>query len=183
MGTELFEREKDMALNVHATLSLAKIDNALKAMEEGTYGKCEVCGKIFHLNVLEAVPYTTVCMEHATDTGNSRDRPVEEDILNPPHKNSFSKDQDGNIHDYQDSFQGSRKSGTSETPSDFIGDHDDYDTLYDNGMEMGQLKNTKIYCYEYRWTGARVIESQESEEYKVELDDKGMESPRRYSLP
>ena len=52
-------------------------------------------------------------------------------------KNSFSKNQDGNIYDYQDSFKEAAESGTSETPSDFIGDHDDYETLYDNGTGDG----------------------------------------------
>ena len=52
MGTELFEREKDIALNVHAGSELDKVDNALQAMEDGSYGKCEVCQKIYHLSDL-----------------------------------------------------------------------------------------------------------------------------------
>ena len=32
MGTELFEREKDMALNVHAGSELDKVESALQAM-------------------------------------------------------------------------------------------------------------------------------------------------------
>ena len=81
MGTELFDREKNLALNVHATAELTKIDNALKAMDEGSYGTCDVCGTQIPFERLEAVPYTTVCIEHAIDTKIARDRPVEEDVL------------------------------------------------------------------------------------------------------
>lgn len=50
MGTELFEREKDIALNIHANSELEKVENALQAMQDGTYGICEVCQKKFHSN-------------------------------------------------------------------------------------------------------------------------------------
>lgn len=43
LGTELYEREKDMALKVHDNDELAKVNTALQKIEDGTYGVCEVC--------------------------------------------------------------------------------------------------------------------------------------------
>jgi YteA family regulatory protein len=44
-ATELYEREKDIALNEHAERELKEIEHALQVIENGTYGICEVCGK------------------------------------------------------------------------------------------------------------------------------------------
>jgi YteA family regulatory protein len=178
LGTELFEREKDMALNIHANDELEKVDNALKAIEDGTYGQCEECGGDIPYERLEAVPHTTVCIEHAIDVKVARDRPVEEDILKPSHNNSFSRGNDGGRQDFQDSFKEAAQSGTSESPSDFLGDHDDYETLYDNGTGDGTTEEFEAFSVTgIDGKGARVIESPESEEYKAELDDLGIESP------
>src|SRR5699024_9392544 len=43
MGTELYERGKDIALNEHVEHELEAINKALHAIEEGTYGICRVC--------------------------------------------------------------------------------------------------------------------------------------------
>src|SRR5699024_11236237 len=39
LGTELFERGKDLALTDHAESELERINEALHALEEGSYGK------------------------------------------------------------------------------------------------------------------------------------------------
>ncbi len=130
MGTELFDREKDMALNVHAGSELEKVENALQAMDNGSYGKCEVCQEDIPFERLEAVPYTTLCIDHATEQEVPHDRPVEDDLLTMANPNSFADRRVGAARDGEDSFQEIAKSGTSETPSDFIGDYDNYDTLY-----------------------------------------------------
>ncbi|NOS31048.1 molecular chaperone DnaK, partial [Staphylococcus aureus] len=75
----------------------------------------------------------TLCIDHATEQEIPNDRPVEEDTLTMANPNSFS----GAARDGEDSFQEIAKSGTSETPSDFSGDHDDYNTLYDSGISDG----------------------------------------------
>jgi YteA family regulatory protein len=83
-GSELYEREKDIALSQHSKLQLYNIDKALEAMENGTYGKCEVCGKEISYERLEALPNTTFCKEHSPDQVVSHDRPVEEGVLMAP---------------------------------------------------------------------------------------------------
>ncbi len=41
------------------------INKALARMELGEYGTCEVCGKDIEVERLEAIPWTSVCNEHA----------------------------------------------------------------------------------------------------------------------
>ena len=41
------------------------IDEALERIKRGGYGFCEVCGKPIAARRLEAIPWTTVCSEHA----------------------------------------------------------------------------------------------------------------------
>src|SRR5260370_38408929 len=45
LGTETFERERDLAIEESAEVTLRQIEAALKKIEEGTYGTCERCGK------------------------------------------------------------------------------------------------------------------------------------------
>lgn len=44
-ATELYEREKDLALNKHLEKEYEEIVEALERIHEGTYGTCSVCGK------------------------------------------------------------------------------------------------------------------------------------------
>jgi DnaK suppressor protein len=39
-----------------------RISNSLTNLRKGTYGKCEVCGKMIEVARLEAMPTATVCM-------------------------------------------------------------------------------------------------------------------------
>ena len=63
-ATELYEREKDIALYEHARQELSEIEYALKAISHNQYGKCEECGKDIPKERLEAIPTTTFCVEH-----------------------------------------------------------------------------------------------------------------------
>jgi DnaK suppressor protein len=59
----LFDRESDIDANADDRETLAKIDAALRRMEEGTYGLSEVSGKPIPIERLEAVPYATTLVE------------------------------------------------------------------------------------------------------------------------
>ncbi len=52
---------------------LREIDKALERMKDGTYGLCEVCGKPIEEKRLEALPWTTLCIEHAAEAEKTRD--------------------------------------------------------------------------------------------------------------
>ncbi|WP_203246986.1 TraR/DksA C4-type zinc finger protein [Sporosarcina beigongshangi] len=177
MGTELFEREKDMALNVHANSELEKVEDALEAMEVGSYGECEVCKKDIPFERLEAVPYTTHCIDHATDREVPNDPPVEADILIMANSNSFANRRHGAARDGEDSFQEIAKFGTSETPSDFTGDHDSYNTLYDNDIEDGAAEVIEEFTgTDISGQSRGFVRSDASEQYEAELDNEGIES-------
>lgn len=139
LGTELYEREKDMALKVHDEDELAKINAALEKIDNGTYGVCEVCHEDIPYERLEALPYTAFCIEHTDAKDIPKGRPVEEQVILPAVDNSFSgRDDKDDIHDYEDTFQLVAKYGTSETPSDFEGDIEEYDDLYDDPEETAR---------------------------------------------
>ncbi|MGI9951121.1 TraR/DksA C4-type zinc finger protein [Moorellaceae bacterium AZ2] len=85
LGSELFERSKDLALRDNAVLQLQKIQDALESIREGTYGRCKRCGEEIPLERLEAVPETTLCLEcrravEKKRTGQNH-RPVEEEVV------------------------------------------------------------------------------------------------------
>ena len=64
MGTETFEREKDLSILEQVEAELADVEHALRRLDEGTYGTCEVCGKAIPEERLEALPATRLCLEH-----------------------------------------------------------------------------------------------------------------------
>ncbi|HVW33073.1 MAG TPA: TraR/DksA C4-type zinc finger protein [Acidimicrobiia bacterium] len=65
IGTETFEREKDYSLLEQLEAELSDLDAALRKIDEGTYGICEVCGKEISADRLEAMPGTRTCIDHA----------------------------------------------------------------------------------------------------------------------
>lgn len=137
LATELYEREKDMALKGHDDDELAKVNAALEKIENGTYGVCEVCHQEIPYDRLVAIPYTAFCIEHTDAKAIPKGRPVEEQVILPPVDNSFAgRDDKDDIHDYEDTFQIVAKYGTSETPADFEGDFEDYNELYEDPEEI-----------------------------------------------
>jgi DnaK suppressor protein len=46
------------------TQTLSEVRLALRRIEEGTYGKCAVCGRPIELARLEAIPWTAFCIQH-----------------------------------------------------------------------------------------------------------------------
>ena len=53
-------------LESEALAELGQIDEALRRLEEGTYGLCSQCGKPIADARLEALPYATECVACAT---------------------------------------------------------------------------------------------------------------------
>ncbi len=42
---------------------LTKVEGALHRLAEGTYGRCQRCGKLISPERLEAMPYATLCVD------------------------------------------------------------------------------------------------------------------------
>lgn len=130
-ATELYEREKDIALYEHARQELKEIDHALKAIVHDQYGKCEVCGKDIPVERLQAIPTTTFCVEHSPSQQTSHKRPVEECVLMPPFGQfDFDNRKESVAYDAEDTWQEVASYGTSESPSDFIRPPSDYEDMY-----------------------------------------------------
>ena len=63
MATATLDREIDYTLEENEERVLAAIDAALKRIEDGTFGICRTCGKPIGEERLEALPYTTQCID------------------------------------------------------------------------------------------------------------------------
>jgi YteA family regulatory protein len=132
MGTELYEREKDIALNEHAETELEEINKALHAIEEGTYGICKICGADIPFERLQALPSADTCLEHAENNTFEENRTAEEEVFSPNINPNEVKEEEQTAYDAEDSWQEVSRYGTSETSSDFYGDRDNYDEMYPN---------------------------------------------------
>lgn len=63
IGTETFDREKDISILEQVEAELSDIEHALKRLEDGTYGTCEACGKPIGDDRLEVLPAARFCLE------------------------------------------------------------------------------------------------------------------------
>lgn len=147
MGTEMFERGKDIALNEHAEMELESINEALHAIDEGTYGICRVCSQDIPYDRLVAIPTADTCVHHSEDQQTfSRYRPVEEEVYSPNINPDELTAETQVGYDAEDAYQEVSRYGTSETPSDFYGDRDSYDDMYPNSDEdVGTVEDIEKY--------------------------------------
>lgn len=147
MGTETFERGKDLALTEHAENELEKINEALHAIDEGTYGICKVCSMDIPYERLLALPTADTCVEHSEAQQTfTRSRPVEEEVYSPNINPDETTDETQVDYDAEDAWQDVSRYGTSETPSDLYGDRDDYNEMYPNSDErVGTTEDIERY--------------------------------------
>ena len=68
-ATGTYERELDEGLEEDARGQLRQVEKALARLEAGEYGRCEACGKEIPEERLEAVPWTTLCIDDARRLG------------------------------------------------------------------------------------------------------------------
>ncbi len=108
-ATDLSDRGRQAALDIHQQDELLQIYSALDAIEAGTYGNCKVCGKEIPAERLEAIPTTLFCISHTTKSNLPNDRPVEEKVLHELFDNPY---------DTNDSFDEVARFGVSEMPSE-----------------------------------------------------------------
>jgi DnaK suppressor protein len=62
-GTDTMEREKAFMLSSKSGRLLYHINEALKRIRKGEYGKCHSCGRQIQKARLEAVPHARLCIE------------------------------------------------------------------------------------------------------------------------
>ncbi|TDQ40309.1 TraR/DksA family transcriptional regulator [Aureibacillus halotolerans] len=167
-GTELFEREKDMALHTHLEKEKNDILTALQRIETGQYGRCEISGKAIPFERLQAIPTATTIRDAEKHNQPASDRPVEEDNLSPS-RTYFPQ------HDGEDAWQVVEAYGTSDTPADlFDPDIYDYDsmTLYQDEQEGAvEAYETFTASKSIDGSGKRAVPSRSHEAYEQSIDD------------
>jgi len=62
-GAETYERERDTSVLQRVEAQLSEVDAALRRLDEGSYGVCELCGKPIGDERLEAMPAAHYCVE------------------------------------------------------------------------------------------------------------------------
>lgn len=64
VASDVFEREKDVSILEHIDSDLAAVAHALQRLDDGDYGRCEVCGRDIGAERLDAMPTASLCLEH-----------------------------------------------------------------------------------------------------------------------
>jgi DnaK suppressor protein len=62
-ATATYDRELDQSLEEGAQQTLLEIKDALRKIEDGSYGACEVCGKPIGEDRLAAIPWARLCID------------------------------------------------------------------------------------------------------------------------
>jgi len=64
-GSFTFERERDLSLVDNVNDLIDKVEHALARIDDGSFGRCEACGKPVEAERLDALPYATLCLADA----------------------------------------------------------------------------------------------------------------------
>lgn len=135
LATELYEREKDLALRKRAEDELERINEALSALAEGTYGLCRVCSMPIDYQRLKANPTADTCLDHAGVTA---------DILRSEFHDQYVEQVDTfregtYAYDREEAWQALGRYGSSDTPADLYGDQVD-----DVSMQVSSEENLGV---------------------------------------
>lgn len=63
LGTETFDRERDLSILRQVESELADVEHALRRLDDGSYGTCESCGKTIPDDRLDAMPAARFCVD------------------------------------------------------------------------------------------------------------------------
>ncbi|MEK3720725.1 TraR/DksA C4-type zinc finger protein [Paenibacillus sp. FSL H8-0034] len=116
LGTETFERERDMALDALIEDKLQETEHSLIRMEKNEYGICEECGGEIPFERLLAIPYTSYCVEHTPAQDSSASRPVEEQVMTLPPAEAGQEGQSNNRFDDAGAWDTLESYGSSDSP-------------------------------------------------------------------
>lgn len=137
LASEMDTMEKGRAFREHEITIIKKIDDALRNIEDGTYGICKRCGKEIPKERLEFLPYAENCVHCQNELTtlaqhNSIARPVEEDVLGYPFGYGYNDHSDEVAFDAEDSYQSVSIFERIENTYEY---HDDDDTDYVEPIE------------------------------------------------
>lgn len=63
VGTNVYERERLMTFEQEMRDRVTAIEDALRRMDDGSYGSCQRCGKQIPLARLRAMPFSSYCVD------------------------------------------------------------------------------------------------------------------------
>jgi len=72
VGTDAFEQQLTLDLLGNEKEVLEQIEAALDRIADGSYGKCEGCGRGIAKARLDAIPYAALCVKCASQAENGR---------------------------------------------------------------------------------------------------------------
>jgi YteA family regulatory protein len=139
IATELFQFELNNALKVHEEHLLQEINDALDKINNGKYGKCELCNKKISYERLEALPYSRLCINCEKDREENMEflknqRPIEEKVLDVPIGRKYLNSREDDEFEGLDQLNDLLKYGSADTPQD-MGGYEDYEEFYTNELD------------------------------------------------
>lgn len=140
LATDLQIKGIDNALAVHEKELLGDIQQAINKIEDGKYGKCELCGQEIGEERLSVIPYAKLCINCENDRSLKlqfiarHDRPVEEKVWDSPMGRKYLNKREDDEYEGIDQFNDLMKYGSADSPQDLGGYHD-YDEFYTNEID------------------------------------------------
>ena len=74
MATDLYDREFSLELAEGEREMLFALDKAIRRIDEGSYGKCDICGNNISKQRLKAMPQAENCIECQEKEEKSTDK-------------------------------------------------------------------------------------------------------------
>lgn len=129
IATELFDKEKGLALKGNEMSIIKKIDDALNSIENRTYGKCKKCGENIIEDRLEFIPYAEYCVECQKSISDIKpaeqnNRCVEEEVLGRPFGYGNNDNNTEVEFDAEDSYQAVERFNRLEDIVEYYNDDD-----------------------------------------------------------
>ena len=64
-ASHVFEQQRDLALRDRSKAELARVEAALRRIDDGSYGTCTNCGNPIRAERLQAIPWAPTCIDCA----------------------------------------------------------------------------------------------------------------------
>lgn len=167
-ATDLYEREKDLALINRDKREYNDIERALEKIENGTFGICESTGQEIPYERLKANPTAKTITEFADGAQkvDNESRPVEEDVLEGFHKYNFDGKDEETEFDAEDAYQSVAR--FNETSMVYEGSSlDDADELIGSVEQIEGFLSTNMEGYK----GADSVKVEQNIHYDQYVDD------------
>lgn len=163
-ATDLYEREKDMALHAQLRHEYEEVEHALKKFDDGTYGVCEQTGKEIPFERLQANPLARSIVS-ASPPQAPEYRPVEEEVLGGFNKHNYDHDDRESEFDAEDAYQAVAKFNEQDlTYEDNVSEDEE---RVGSVEEYEEFLSTDMYGYQ----GEGSIHTMHNRSYKHYTDE------------